>query len=198
MILRGVQGRRDRACDQLLSRAQREEGRQPGKRIFSLCPATSAQSSGACNAKRDRTHPPFVRPPNNTLVSSAAASSFPSAFLHRTAPPPPHPPFFLPSPPPPSSLCPSCFSISSSLLISSSFHLAPFVRCLPLSTRPHPRSLLPAKRSPKVFQQRLARAAETKDNQDPLTRRPILLVVPCRFGVINRRRMARKSGRRRY
>ena len=30
--------------------------------------ATSAESSGACNAKRDRTQPPFARLPNNTLV----------------------------------------------------------------------------------------------------------------------------------
>lgn len=37
--------------------------------------ATSAESSGACNAKRDRTNPPFARLPNNTLVFNHASSS---------------------------------------------------------------------------------------------------------------------------
>lgn len=159
MILRGVQGRRDRACDQLLARRRqpsqkREEDPRPS------CPATSAQSSGACNAKRDRAHPPFVRPPNNTLVSSAAASSFPSAFLHRTAPPP-----ILPPPPPPP---PPPFS---SLLISSSFHLTTLY---PLPTALDPTS--PAIFTPRetISEDISAATHGTKDNRNPLTRRPIL------------------------
>lgn len=73
VILRGVQGRQDRACDQLLALAQDAALAENGG--SSLPRPLRAQSSGACNAKRDRTHPPSVRPPNNTLASSAAASS---------------------------------------------------------------------------------------------------------------------------
>lgn len=114
------------------------------------CLATSAQSSGACNAKRDRTHPPFVRPPNNTLVSSAAASSFPSTSLHRA-----------PAPPPP--ILPPSFS---SLLISSSFHLT--LHLLPTALDPTSPAIFTPRET--ISEDISAATHGTKDNRNPLTR----------------------------
>lgn len=187
MILRGVQGRRDRACDQLLARRREAPKREED---LSLRPATSAQSSGACNAKRDRTHPPFVRPSNNTLVSSAAASSFPSTFLHRTVPPPPFPPR-------PSLLLPSSLHPSPPLLISSSFHLTPSVayRSRPDLTRDLYSAQNDLRRhldgDSRGIKDNRGSVNATSNSNSPWSWR-------AAFGVINRRRMARKSGRRRY
>lgn len=174
MILRGVQGRRDRACDQLLARRRQLSQKREEDPLLS-CPATSAQSSGACNAKRDRTHPPFVRPPNNTLVSSAAASSFPSSTsLHRAAPPP-----ILPPPP--------SFLVSLNLIFLPPYSSSVAYRSRPDLTRDlySPRNDLRRHFS--------GDSRGTEDNWNPLTRRSILYsprFAPCRFQVVNRRRMA--------
>lgn len=161
-------------------------------------PATSAESSGACNAKRDTIHPPFARLPNNTLVfyrclffflhffSIAVLSRFffvllfffSITMLSRSS-------FFL--------LLPVLLLSASSIFAASSLNLRPpffFLGCPPAWPDFDRRGslLLPAPRSPEVFsaarragQRGVPCRAGTKDSRDLLTRRPIPAGASCKL-----------------
>lgn len=161
-------------------------------------PATSAESSGACNAKRDTTHPPFARLPNNTLVfyrcllffllffsigvlsrlSFVLLFLFGIAALSRS--------LFLP-------VLPVLPLSASSIFAASSLNLrTPFflVGCPPAWPGFDRRGslLLPAPRSPEVFsaarragQRGVPCRAGTKDSRDLLTRRPIPAGASCKL-----------------
>lgn len=120
--------------------------------------STSAQSSGACNAKRDRTHPPFV-----SALLTIPSSLPPPLLLSRLYPL--YTAHLLPS-----SLFISS-SFSSSLLISSFFHFTT-LRSLPTALDPTSSAIFTPR---EMISEDISVATRgIKDNRNPLTRRPIL------------------------